>query len=821
MKILKNIKFVLPALFFLAGCSDDETYQPGAGEQESTYGVYFPSQATSSELDIDPNDPAEVSYRVKRTNAIDQIVVPLVVETSEEGIFEIEPLAFGPGEEETTLKIKFPAAKIGKEYTCSVRIEDPRYVSIYGTRNTGISFSVVRASWKLLGTGKWRDGILSDLYSLDGMTPNAEISVDIYEREDKPGYLRMKAFTPELLYAIYHQSVSTQGVTTIIDATDPAKVWIPLQETGIQLMAIHGYISIASRVAENFSLDDSDSQYGTLSEEGIITFPAQSIMVHAEKEPEGAWYALNTRGLQRIMLPGARAYEYSATLTKSEPANGLVQIGVTFGKDTRSMRYTVFEGSFDDAQASLYAQEMAENPEATDGTVTASGTLDIACNTTGKYTLVGCLYGEDAEKMQNYVYISFGYVAAEDDRPVILTVGLEGTNEMAGLGYTTDNSAKFYAYGENIESAEYGIFRSDDLHLVTPEEMIDSEGIDFTAEELAKINDKYYSSMLTGLNGDSEYTLVVRANNGYFSKILTAEIKTTGTFNPALESYNYMDFLPNMQQPTKEKLIDTKWNYYAVNLIDEKPVRRKQGVVTFRDYEVQNGTDFMMAKGLGGVEFDDGGGELPVAYIPGTSQLAGEYLGAFTPMIQQTPAGTIDGSKVYYANIALEDSKNLYVGSGMFAGAVAEGYLYFVPSPIAMQQNLTFKYLYVGSSNKIHGMLTEMMLVDPAVDMGDISETVLKRMARMREEIALRAYSINYVELPEYRLSAESVTAPKYDLPMNLASEPVAAGVPAAKVAGAKTTFRHGIPFSTAVPGQVTVRDDAQPLELRRTGSGR
>ena len=35
-----------------------------------------------------------------------------------------------------------------------------------------------------------------------------------------------------------------------------------------------------------------------------------------------------------------------------------------------------------------------------------------------------------------------------DKVSVILNIGLEATNEFAGQGITTDNAAKFWAYGE-------------------------------------------------------------------------------------------------------------------------------------------------------------------------------------------------------------------------------------------------------------------------------------------------------------------------------------------------------------------------------------
>ena len=58
-------------------------------------------------------------------------------------------------------------------------------------------------------------------------------------------------------------------------------------------------------------MSESASLYGTLKD-GIITFPATGIMVNFTVS--GGWYGANGSGLQRIMLPGAKAYDYTLAL---------------------------------------------------------------------------------------------------------------------------------------------------------------------------------------------------------------------------------------------------------------------------------------------------------------------------------------------------------------------------------------------------------------------------------------------------------------------------------------------------------------------------
>ena len=303
--------------------------------------------------------------------------------------------------------------------------------------------------------------------------------------------------------------------------------------------------------------------------------------------------------------------------------------------------------------------------------------------------------------MQGYASISFGYIAKgdEDKVSVILNIGLEATNEFAGQGITTDNAAKFWAYGKGIESVKHGVFKTKDIQGLDMTAFLKEEGKDFTKEQLDAINGGHYSVMLTGLNGDTEYTFAGLAYNGYASKLFTASIKTTGKYNPGLESeFLYSDFLPQKEQPSKEYLISTEWNYYAVNVMDEKPMRRKIGTVTIEDDPADDSSaDLLTITGLPGVEFDEGG-RIPAVYVPSTAPLAG-ITGAISPLLSQTPIGVINGEDILAGCVSEENPEALYaVNYPFIGGAVADGYIYFVPTPNYVEQGATFRYLYTLST---------------------------------------------------------------------------------------------------------------------------
>ena len=63
---------------------------------------------------------------------------------SSEGVFQVGTLSFADGQEETTLKVDFPNAEMGTNYSLSLLIDDPQYVSKYADSPVSIDFSVLR-----------------------------------------------------------------------------------------------------------------------------------------------------------------------------------------------------------------------------------------------------------------------------------------------------------------------------------------------------------------------------------------------------------------------------------------------------------------------------------------------------------------------------------------------------------------------------------------------------------------------------------------------------------------------------------------------------
>lgn len=165
------------------------------------------------------------------------------------------------------------------------------------------STTPIEETWTEMGKGTWADGFLTDVsYGwVNELNNTWEVTVEKSSIEGRYRMLPYTEGTPVANYVSENYGIGPDNENyVVIDATNPDKVymhgiWTPFDE----LIFVHA-------VPENgFELDEDDeeavSPYGTLAENGIITFPANSFF---EVYNNQQYYA-NADGLFTIGLPGA------------------------------------------------------------------------------------------------------------------------------------------------------------------------------------------------------------------------------------------------------------------------------------------------------------------------------------------------------------------------------------------------------------------------------------------------------------------------------------------------------------------------------------
>lgn len=762
MKTFKYLLFAFIAAFVGVGCSDDPTYTPGDGEDPNSYGVYFPKQENATDVELDPADPTVLEFTARRKNFKDAITVPVEVTSSEEGLFAVSEIKFEPGQQETTFRISFDGAEIGKTYKCTLLVSDKKYANLYGEYSNGLTFTVTRIEWVLLKgpngetKGLWRDDFFTSMMGSanihEGGIPNAEKEVEIYERPDMPGYYRIKdIYDDDYMYKICaarYRDVHPVSTYTIIDARDKDKVWFPVQSAGFQIEGYddNGMFVIVSMCKENYPTIASATRYGKL-ENGVITFPPKAILCSLPSIwEETSYYKANTE-MTRLMLPGAKVFNYELMFSAQPSADGKVAIAATLGSDIAKVKYAYFEGRL---SASVVASKAIDIDAGTVASqeISASGTITAQLEETGIYTLVGVGYN-DAGVMQTNSSVTFGYVKAGEDKPVVMSVRTELTWEKEAQGHTPFNSIKGIVFGEEIQSGYYGLIKTSQIQGMSEEKLIAlvKGGNPIEEDDIAEINANGWVPFFINLAKGTSYTLLVYADNGYYGKMFAVEQTTQGDPSPLDIIYTFDDAKAGVP---KADLFNTTWNYYAVDVAEGKTSREFIGTVTCSenpndgvDEEDNTPLDFINIKGLSGL--------LGVQGYTGTDEMTAIW---DSPGIVYPEAMCDLGmySKYYVSNYFLWEEKPTGLHTiryAMEAVYVADGIVAFVPNPGYVEMNYTFTGIYIGAFESREygqpaGYLSKykhLLLVHPDADPNK------KTAASVTKTIDELKPTTNYVEL--------------------------------------------------------------------------
>ncbi len=788
MKTLKYMIYcVMAAIVSLSATSCvEEQYAPGEPEKEGCYGVYFPDgQEGVGANYLDPEAPTTLTFKAARLNKEGAIVVPVVIEASEAGIFFFSEIEFEDGQEETEFMVDFPNAELGKTYSCTLIIEDPQYVQTYGQNPYTLAFSVSRIKWnKVTGPngetmGKWRDDILTGIFNGSAFQAlNHERDVEVYEQDGKKGYYRLdnlysKEYVEAMCVPALAASAGYSSSSLFIDATDPDNVFIADQKLGLNFGSNFGEVAVMSDTEANLDAYGlaaaSSNLFGTLKN-GVIEFPADGLLITPDL------YYANRSGKTRLILPGAKAVDYSLAVNAGAAVDGNLPVTFSAGVDLVKVKYALFEGKYDDGQ--IYSASM----NIVNGKVADVKELNLAENTsvtlsglaTGIYTVVAV--GYDAEgNNHSYVAVSFGYVAAGEEKPVVITAGLIVSDKYAPEGNTSENSVEYYVYGEDIEEARLALYETFDLEEYTEEELLaeilGTEETKLNVNQLKQLNGNGFSGVYKNLSPGTDYTFVVYANNGYEYKIVTASALTAGDPKPIYMNFSAADLVEDMLPATSEGYFGT-YNYYAVDAYGTLGRREYLGKVTIADSatpDVGPDEDGLMD------EFVDVSGLFAAeAEVLGFDNLQtwDYYNGVIYNVDTKFGQVTHPNGNKYYARTILYGAVtggytySLGANVAFMGGYVAEGHIAFVSSGIYEAQGFTPEILMLGlfgddtyGNNSFAGPVggySNLLLVDPKYDDYGLAPAPEKTSAKMMElnnlQIAVNNAPMDYVQTEKGRI---------------------------------------------------------------------
>lgn len=587
----KNIRlFMAAAAVFLLYACVEEKFQPAANDLGDCMGVYFVEEqenAKTHTLEKDV-DTTALEFIVRRVNVEEAAEIPYeysvykIVQTAnsdttyvenpveETNKFKFGKIRFAKGQRECKLTVQFDDIPTGETFRCSMNINDPKYAHIYGYACTSLTFSVQMYEWKKVeGKAIFREDFIADVLGLDTGYP--ETSVNIYERRDKKGFFRLdEVYSASYLARVMEgdeayeddkkslESKYAPYVTAksqlFVDASNPDKVYIPEQNIGLASSFLGGVITMASDVEEVFP-GASNLLYGTLSDDGVITFPKNGIIFGMS----GMYYFSNTSGKTRIVLPGGKSEDYGIELSSTEAAaDGSRPVTFKIAKDVETVKYHVFQGVVNE----LTILDSLEYVKTNGTSINVDGQKSIEKNIvpmkedapTSIYTLVACTFGKGDTEYREYSSIEFGYVKPGEKMDIEIYMGLSTDDQYASDkpedNYDSSNSFRYWIRGKDITNVQIAYYPTS--YYMTYKEKIEESMIKSTSVNSQTIK-ALNNGGLAGILGNTlqpctSYTLLVYAGNGYANKFFTDTISTKGIEDLTQKSF-YLYDIEQFNQP--------------------------------------------------------------------------------------------------------------------------------------------------------------------------------------------------------------------------------------------------------------------------------
>ena len=379
-----------------------------------------------------------------------------------------------------------------------------------------------------LGTGKFREGWLSDVFTgnmfeIDVTVHSHKSKEGIYMVEEMLGWPYMTEFFGATQEELSEQFSYTPS-NIVIDCSNATQVTIEEQWSGITENS-NGY--------GNFMI--ASAEPGTLVN-GVITFPKDGLtakLVGLDRE-----FPANSQGTFRIMLPGAEIVDYTLSAVydgmkvSADGETASAVIDFTYGADVTGISYVLASGNVSDTAdeiAAAIAAGTAENIyEVKDFAVGAEKvSVEAELEASGVYTVIalpknkaGKLLEAEASASSFFFPGKGGSSAPECDLDAML--GLVSVNWPEQSADCPDESSLYFEItGSELESLFTWLTPTANLEALlaegaSEEELIDAYGTDQSAKFMPSINSKGgYGSAWINLLDDTSYTMLVKATNIY------------------------------------------------------------------------------------------------------------------------------------------------------------------------------------------------------------------------------------------------------------------------------------------------------------------
>lgn len=559
-KIFAILSVAAVALMTVVSCEKEKEapHQPGQPDVANCYGVFFPVQEATGYHIYDPTQDLNATFTIGRTNSQGAITVPVVVEASADNVFEIATISFADGQTETTFDVNMKNVEDGKQYDLHLEVTDPQYASLYAAKTTFMDFSFMRVEMLTL---KEPDGVKDAVVT---MTVNNDFLGDFGYEE--PSYTVTGTVQYyEVNNVRYAELVPIEHPVWFSDATIKfnwyTKVSYTVGEKDVQPIEVPSLYTGYDLPGEEVGADvpcpvfaKDYYHYWTDRGESLGTF-AEFVPKYGASYPLGYydgnggfffnliytiegtnyWYGYCENSVVAI-ASGYSRVDYSLELEADYPYEGETPIYIETGLDVENLKYAIYEGELSKIQIENKVAAIIDGSEAStefsdfeidEEEAVKYATLYVSPEETGLYTLVAVAFDKD-KKAQNSAGTVFQYVSAEDEEEYAVDINV----------FAEDTPARYTALTK-YDSFAFGVYGSEltEVHLIVTETSKVTANVIYALksdskyavneETLEKINSPGgYYDVISDLDDDTNYTVLVWATNGYEESYAIAQYQT-------------------------------------------------------------------------------------------------------------------------------------------------------------------------------------------------------------------------------------------------------------------------------------------------------
>lgn len=416
MKTFNKISAALLALPLMASftaCEEEANYIAANPEQGAK--VFF---ATSNPANVSLAHETGSTFDVllSRSEAAEAVSVPVTITCSKPEVFSFPAQAsFAAGSAEAAITFSYDGLQLDYEEKVDFNLSiDEAFQSLYGISNLSFS-AMIPAPWVSAGMATYVDDFVTAMFGVD----NVKYEVEIQANQVVPGLYRLvNPYGEAYPYNEPGDYDESQDYYLEIHAEDPDKVWIPVTEQGVDWTYGNFLIgSLAGYYLDKGKPEEAEEYYGKL-EDGVITFPANSLLFGMADYNDGGLYTANGSGAFVVAMPGVVLADYSVKVAYAGKFydvddNLYVTAEVTaMGPDVEEVRLAVTEAENADALLSAIVEGLTEDYVS----LSAPGKANLpmpAEAQSGKYTILAVAYGAGEAQEANAATFKYTSMSGE------------------------------------------------------------------------------------------------------------------------------------------------------------------------------------------------------------------------------------------------------------------------------------------------------------------------------------------------------------------------------------------------------------------------